>query len=70
MLKVHEVDEEEGPQKCGLDLHVQIKGESDPKVVSVCEHLRGESCPLLGDLANLLDNNDMTTQSAIKNENK
>ena len=54
MLKVHEVNKEEGTQKRSLDLHVQIKGESDPEVVSIREHLLGQSSPLLGDLPDLL----------------
>ena len=34
-------------------LYIKVKGKVDPKVVSICEHLRGQSCPLLRDLTNL-----------------
>lgn len=45
--------EEHCSQKSGLDIHVQIQGEGDSKVVSVGKQLLAQSRPLLGDTPNI-----------------
>ena len=46
-------DEENGGQKRGLDLRIQVHGEVDAEVVRVGEHFLAEARPFLGDLAHL-----------------
>lgn len=53
VLKEHEVQEEHRSKKCGLDIHVQIQGEGDSKVVGIGKQLLAQSRPLLGDTPNI-----------------
>lgn len=53
VLKEHEVQEEHCSQKSGLDIHVQIQGEGDSKVVRIGKQLLAQSRPLLGDTPNI-----------------
>lgn len=45
--------EEHCSQKSGLDIHVQIQGEGDSKVVGIGKQLLAQSRPLLGDTPNI-----------------
>jgi hypothetical protein len=68
LLKVHEVDEEEGAEEGRLHLDIKVEWEADAKVIGISEGfsakdgnrwdrldwLPGQSAPLLGNQADLL----------------